>query len=73
MELPERSDRVIEESKNPLQDDTNVNRDESHSLSSYIWAVPSFMDEKQQRIKLKQSPYVTEDIESGYRMSIQGM
>ena len=63
MELPERSDRVIviEESKNPLQDDTNMNREESHSLSSYIWAVPSFMDEKQRRIKLKQSPYVIED------------
>ena len=73
MELPERIDRVIEESKNPLQEDTNVSKGESHSFLSYIWTTPSLRDNKQQRIKLKQSPDVIEDNESGYRMSIQGM
>ena len=73
MELPERIDRVIEERKNPLQEDTNFSKGESHSFLSYIWTTPSLRDNKQQRIKLKQSPDVIEDNESGYRMSIQGM
>ena len=73
MELPERSDRVIEESKNPLQEDTNFSKGESHSFLSYLWTTPSLRDNKQQRIKLKQSPDVIEDNESGYRISIQGM
>ena len=73
MELPERSDRVIEESKNPLQEDTNLSEGESYSFLSYLWTAPPLKDHKPQRITLKQSPDVIEDIKSGYRVSIQGM
>ena len=73
MELPERSDRVIEESKNPLQEDTNLSEGESLSFLSYLWSAPPLKDNKPQRITLKQSPDVIEDIKSGYRVSIQGM
>ena len=73
MELPERSDRVIEESKNPLQEDTNLSEGESYSFLSYLWTAPPLKDNKPQRITLKQSPDVIEDIKSGYRVSIQGM
>ena len=71
----ERSDRVIEESKNPLQpirvDDSGG---ESHSFLSFNWGTPLFKDTKQQKVKLKRSDEITKDRKSSsFRMSLQGM
>ena len=68
MQLPQRSDRAVEESKNPL------NAGESGSSSSHSWGFPSFSSKTAHDIKLKRSNHVEQDRRSFTgRLSLQGL
>merc|ERR1719421_2109133 len=76
MELPHRTDRSIEESKNPLHplQQNEKNRDDVSSFFPFSWGMPSFSSSDSQQIELKQSKEVQEDRKSIIgRMSLQGM
>ena len=69
MQLPQRSDRAVEESKNPL----NAGRGRE-APSSHSWGFPSFRSNTAHDIKLKRSNDVEQDRRSFTgRLSLQGL
>ena len=69
MQLPQRSDRAVEESKNPLNA-----RGSREAPSSHSWGFPSFSSKTAHDIKLKRSNHVEQDRRSFTgRLSLQGL